>query len=169
MGGCGILYELMPSTHGWKEKMLHTFGRHAGDAALSTGNLIFDSSGNLYGTAAGGYYGYGAVFELKRTKSGWKESVIYSFNGGNEGGGPSFAPVAFDRSGNLYGTTSVGGAGNGGVVFELTYANGQWNEEVLHNFTGYDGAFPQAGVIIDESNNIYGTTTMGGDAGHGCG
>jgi len=168
-GGCGIVFQLMRTKNVWKEKVIYDLGSFSGDAAFPSAALVFSKNGNLYGTAAGGYYGYGAVFEMARSKSGWKESVIYSFpSSGNNGSGP-LAPVAFDTNGNLYGTTYVGGSNNEGVVFELTYANGQWNEGVLYNFTGNDGANPEAGVVIDQSNNVYGTTTDGGQGGFGCG
>ena len=167
-GGCGIIFELTPTKHGWKEKILYDLGSYSGDAALPSAGVTFDKAGNLYGTGAGGYYGYGAVFEMKRSKTGWNESVIYSFTGGNDGGGP-LAPVAFDGAGNLYGTTVVGGSANDGIVFVLISTNGQWTEQVLHDFTGDDGNLPQAGVIIDTSNNVYGTTTAGGNGGFGCG
>jgi uncharacterized repeat protein (TIGR03803 family) len=78
-------------------------------------------------------------------------SSIVSQAVGRTAGGP-LAPVAFDKSGNLYGTTYVGGSDNEGVIFERTYANGQWNEGVVYNFTDNDGANPQAGVVIDQRN-----------------
>jgi uncharacterized repeat protein (TIGR03803 family) len=80
--------------------------------------------------------------------------------------GPA-AALTFDKSGNLYGTASGGGLGNG-VVFKMTpQAGGKWEYTVLHRFTGKDGYSPQAGVILDDKGNIYGTTTEGGSGGYG--
>ena len=102
--------------------------------------MIFDSQGNLYGTASSGGNvsacsdegGCGLVFKLTPDGKGhWTETVVYAFNG-NDGGGP-MGPVTFDSSGNLYGTTSYGGANRGGTVFKLT-PNGQWSEQALHSF-----------------------------------
>src|SRR5262249_39429257 len=65
-----------------------------------------------------------------------------------------------DSSGNLYGTTRVGGASNNGVVFQLS-PDGTYT--VLYSFAGgSDGAQPLAGLIADSSGNLYGTTQLGG-------
>jgi uncharacterized repeat protein (TIGR03803 family) len=75
-----------------------------------------------------------------------------------------------DKRGNIYGTTSGGGypTCSCGVVFRLTPdRGGKWTYEILHRFTGKDGWVPQAGVIIDDKGNLYGTTTEGGPGGYG--
>jgi uncharacterized repeat protein (TIGR03803 family) len=67
-----------------------------------------------------------------------------------------------DRDGNLYGTASLGGALNQGVVFKIK-PNGR--EKVLHSFAGVagsDGSFPTSSLFIDFFGNIYGTTRTGG-------
>jgi len=75
--------------------------------------------------------------------------------------------VAFDRAGNLYGTTVGGGPRGYGTVFKLTLSpGGGWTETILHNFTGRaDGGLPGASVILDNAGNIYGTAAMGGHGG----
>jgi uncharacterized repeat protein (TIGR03803 family) len=71
--------------------------------------------------------------------------------------------VTLDRSGNLYGTTGNGGQYGRGVVFQLTPAVDAWTETVLHSFTGgTDPGEPFAGVILDSSGSVYGTTTNNG-------
>lgn len=106
-------------------KILYQF-KMAHDGANPTGKLILDAVGNLYGaTSAGGAYGSGTVFKLAPNPGGsWKESVLYSFTGGAEGGNP--VGLIFDQVGNLYGTTYGGGfrcggpqGGGCGVVFRL--------------------------------------------------
>jgi uncharacterized repeat protein (TIGR03803 family) len=78
--------------------------------------LIRDSAGNLYGTTVGGGTpGFGVVFEVD---AAGKETVLYSFTGGADGGSP-YAGVIRDSAGNLYGTTSSGGRELSGVVFKL--------------------------------------------------
>src|ERR1700727_1066473 len=131
------------------------------------GSLVFDSAGNLYGTAGGGgscsvqSYGCGLVFELSPSSSGWTETILHVFSG-TDGNSPA-AGVVFDSNGNLYGTTYSGGAYNKGVVFELTPTASGWQEQVLYSFTGSgDGNIPSDGVILDSAGNVYGTTVLGG-------
>jgi uncharacterized repeat protein (TIGR03803 family) len=63
------------------------------------------------------------------------EKVLYSFNNNSKNGFDPQDSLIFDQSGNLYGTTSVGGLYTRGTVFELMpKAGGGWTEKVLHNF-----------------------------------
>ena len=95
-----------------------------------------------------------------------KEKVLHEFHRAS-GQGPH--GVIFDAAGNLYGTTSEGGAGLG-VVFQLKPgANGTWTEKVLHSFQGPDGSEPQSELTLDTAGNLYGTTYYGGASGSGCG
>src|ERR1700677_2728057 len=106
------------------------------------------------------------------TGFGWTVMPIYVFQNQGEGNQPS-GGVVFDSTGNLYRTTYYGGTSAAcvhgcGTVFELTpQANGTWTETVLHSFQGgaNDGAWPQAGVILDSQGNVYGTTSQGGMTG----
>lgn len=91
-----------------------------------------------------------------------KYKVLYSFTGGRDGGG-LFSGVAFDSNGNLYGTTTGGGAYGRGTVFELQpNAKGEWKERVLHNFCPRfpcaDGAGPSSTPVFDTAGNFYGTS-----------
>lgn len=88
------------------------------------------------------------------------------FRGGNDGANPTYGDLAFDRAGNIYGTTPFGGTGNSGTVFELTPSGQSWSETVIHSFNGSDGFEPYAGVILDSAGNLYGTTS-GGQGGGG--
>jgi uncharacterized repeat protein (TIGR03803 family) len=148
--------------------VLHVFtGRNS---SSPNGGLVFDANGNLYGsTYGGGTSNSGIVFELTPQSDGkWKETVLRAFSGGRDGNGPN-GDLLFDTAGNLYGTTYAGGAANRGVVFELeTTANGNWNEVVLHDFTGArDGIGPEFGLTVDGAGTMFGTTLYGGinDAG----
>ena len=184
--GCGTVFELMPGPGGiWTEKVLYDFcGTGYGDCtdgSVPEAALIFDATGNLYGTtAAGGEYSpyclyqCGTVFKLAPGTDGtWIETVLYSFKGGTDGYSPQ-AGLVFDAAGNLYGTTS-GGGGTGcsgygcGTVFQLTPGtNGNWTETVLHSFqdNGKDGVFPYANLIFGGAGNLYGTTASGGSGAH---
>jgi len=154
----GVVYKVDTAGHAMA---LHNFTGGA-DGSGPYGNLILDSAGNLYGTASGGgASGAGVVFKID--KSG-HETVLYSFTGGADGGGP-LAGVIFDSAGNLYGTTNGGGGSGAGVVFKIDKSG---HETVLHSFTGgADGGYPLAGVIFDSAGNLYGTTGGGGASGAG--
>jgi uncharacterized repeat protein (TIGR03803 family) len=167
---CGVVFQLSPSANGiWTEKVLRRF--NGGDGANPQASLIFDAAGNLYGTTSkGGANGAGTVFRLIPTATGnWNEQVLHHFTGGKDGGQP-MAGLVFDQAGSLYGTTMQGGVLSGcngsgcGVVFKLAQNSKQvWVEQVLHRFTGGDGAQPFAGVILDQAGNLYGTTFSGGE------
>jgi len=185
--GFGVVFELSPNSGGWAESVLHTFNQT--DGAVPEGSLIFDASGNLYGTAyQGGHLsqcsgaGCGVVFELSpNLGGGWTESVLHAFQGGNQGypgygGGNPFAGLTFDTAGNLYGTTAYGGRAPGhmGVVFKLVPSSTGWTETVLHAFFGgTDGGEPIFGVTPDGAGNLFGTAFYGGISsdcgGNGCG
>jgi uncharacterized repeat protein (TIGR03803 family) len=168
----GTVFELMPGTDGkWNLKTLYSFvGGADGDSPF--GPVILDASGNLYGTTKlGGANGTGTAFELIRSESGgWTKKVLHNFGGGGDGQFPS-GNLIFDSAGNLYGTTSGGGAyGNstefgGGTAYELAQSGGAWTETVIHSFgSGKDGAVPRgAGLVLDNAGNLYGTTTTGGN------
>jgi uncharacterized repeat protein (TIGR03803 family) len=97
------------------------------------------------------------VYELD---TAGQETVLHNFGNGADGGSPH-AGLIFDASGNLIGTADYGGTVGAGVVFKVDLAG---NETVLYNFTnGDDGGFPLAGVILDSSGDLYGTTYGGGN------
>jgi uncharacterized repeat protein (TIGR03803 family) len=97
----------------------------------ANGSLVFDSAGNLYGTTQSGgpscstdSDGCGLVFELSPSGGGWSETILHAFTG-TDGSTPT-AGVVFDSKGNLYGTTTNGGAYNKGAVFELSPTTSGW-------------------------------------------
>lgn len=147
------------------ENVLYTF--QGGNDCGAYGTLIFDPAGNLYGTALGAFGSNGEAYELSPGSGGWTETVLHSFGGGPDGVAPEGGLVR-DQAGNLYGTTSRGGSGQGGTVYELSPSNGTWTETVIYNFTGgVDGASPEGTLAIDAAGNLYGTTSSGGDSNNG--
>jgi uncharacterized repeat protein (TIGR03803 family) len=159
----GTVFELTPrSGGGWTEQVLFSFN---GRDEYLPYNLIIDAAGNLYGTSnAGGAYNKGTVFELSPAAGGsWTLKVLYSFSGSPDAAYPA-AGLAFDASGNLYGTTYYGGTYDYyGTVFELTPTGGSgWTERVLFSFNGTDGGSPWSSVIVDAAGNVYGTAVGGG-------
>jgi uncharacterized repeat protein (TIGR03803 family) len=171
----GTVFELSPHSGGWSIKILHSFDSKTGDATNPVAGVTFDALGNMYGTANGGAYGHGAVFEMQPASGGgWTESVIHSFADTTSDGASPSGVVTIDASGNLYGVTGGGGAYNyWGTAYEFVLSGGGWTENVLYSFgNGTDGRFPNGGVIFDSSGNMYGTTVEGGSTdcgGEGCG
>ena len=162
-------------TSSWaSEKVLHNFGSGT-DGRIPHSSLIFDASGNLYGTTyAGGSKGLGTVFKSSPNGSGgWTTTVLHNFRGAPDGANP-YAGLIMDGAGNLYGTTFAGGnsstncTGGCGAVFEMSpNGSGGWTTTVIHNFTGVNGEWPYAGLILDGSGNLYGTAYAGGSHGFG--
>jgi uncharacterized repeat protein (TIGR03803 family) len=164
----GTVYKLEPSG---TETILHSFENNGTDGYTPYAGLVLDR-GILYGaTQLGGAYGQGTVFEVTPTKDGWTETIFHSFALNGTDGAQPFASLVFDKEGNLYGTTYSGGAYYHGTVFALTPSG---TETILHSFdfNGSDGYYPDAGLVLDDSGNLYGTTTYGGAYGcseDGCG
>ncbi len=141
---------------------LYTFNGSVGRYAAPNGGLIMDSSGNLYGTTAGeGAFNEGSVFELAAGSG--TLTTLASFDGTN-GAGP-WSGLVMDGNGNLYGTTDAGGASNDGTVFEVAHGSGTIT--TLASFNGSNGKWPVAGLMMDSSGNLYGTTGCGGASNDG--
>jgi uncharacterized repeat protein (TIGR03803 family) len=187
--GSGTVFELTHSGTAWSETVLYSFCSVFGcaDGGNPVASLVFDTKGNLYGTAQqGGNDENGVVFELVNSGSGWNETVLYSFcaaSGCADGSWPE-AGLIFDKTGNLYSTAWQGGnhacqdpSFDGcGLVFELSpprNGTGPWTEKVLHIFCSAvnctDGHNPEAGLIFDSQGNLYGATFSGGNTSSECG
>jgi len=150
-----------PSAQAQTFTLLYSFQGAPQDGMTPNSELVFDMSGNLYGTTySGGTSANGTVFELD---SSGKETVLHNFAGGSgDGEFPTGAIVRY--AGNLYGTTIEGGgtgcSGGCGTVFELS----RGKETVLYSFSEIGGNFPNAGLVRDTSGNLYGST-FGGSIG----
>jgi len=155
---CGTVFHLTQSGSGWSKSTIYTF-QCGDDGAYPSGGLVFDPSGNLYGTTQlKGTGNGGTVFKLTSSGGNWVYSVLYPFDGN---GGPT-GSLVIDASGHLYGTTNADGAYQLGSVFELTPSNGGWTYTSLHDFTGdRDGANPFGNLTRDADGNLYGTTYGG--------
>jgi|HubBroStandDraft_6_1064221.scaffolds.fasta_scaffold299014_1 uncharacterized repeat protein (TIGR03803 family) len=185
-----LLVSFVTATFGQTYKVLWSFGGSPDDGQNPVGNLIVDTSGNLYGTTVSGGndpqpegcapLGCGTVFMLSPNGNGtWSETTIYKFCSDIsnflclDGSFPQ-AGLVLDSMGNLYGTTPGGGICNNspgcGVVFELSppaFPGGAWTEDTLYSFCAIgvhcsDGANPYGQLIFDAAGNLYGTTSEGG-------
>ena len=173
-GGCGAVFQLIPNGSDWVETLLHgfngpyDFGRGPGpfgatDGAYPYSRAMVGPDGNVYGTVLeGATSDAGAVYQLTRSGSSWNRTILHRFTGGADGIHP-FGDVAFDATGNLYGTTTIGGAYRWGTIFLLAPSASGWTKTTLYNFRGgSDGAWPYSGVLLDGAGNLYGTTGAGG-------
>lgn len=182
--GCGTVFKLDP---GGTETVLYRFGSNSSDGTRPSGSLVLDSAGNLFGTTfTGGWFyfraydgcqryvganlvqvGCGTVFKLD---ANGQESILHALRIG-DGAFPS-AGLVQDTAGNLYGTAYQGGLQNCvfsllgcGTVFKVDTA-GQFSP--LYSFqgpeAGPDGAYPEAGLVLDPAGNLYSTTSAGGSA-----
>jgi uncharacterized repeat protein (TIGR03803 family) len=141
--------------------VLYSFG-DGSDGGIPYANPVLDGQGSLYGTASsGGDHSCNCGVVFKVDDSG-QEVLLHTFTGGSDGATP-YGGLAFDKRGNLYGTTNLGGAGcNCGTVFELSPDG---TEKILHAFAGgNDGAYPyyDSGVLPDKRGSLYGVTYEGG-------
>ena|SRR5882672_104030 len=158
--GYGTVFKL---TAAGKETILHNFNSAFPtlDGSYPYAGLTL-YKGILYGsTTLGGVGNLGTVFAITKT-GGY--TLLYTFKGGTNDGQSPNAGVAFDKSGNLFGTTYLGGINNAGVVFEISGGV----ETAIHHFgrnTG-DGTNPYASLIFVKGN-FYGTTLQGGTANGG--
>lgn len=182
----GTVFELAPGKNGeWSEEVLHSFSSETKDGGQPTYGVIFDTSGNLYGTTpfggTVGQQGWGTAFRLTPVGGGkWKETILRSFDENKSVGGLVRSQLVLDKEGDLYGTAELGGGytscpyGGGigcGVVFRLVRkARGKWGETVLHSFgRANDGAFPVGGLSRDSAGHLFGQAYEGGYLGGPCG
>jgi uncharacterized repeat protein (TIGR03803 family) len=178
---CGTVWELVynSTTLTYTENTLYTFtGGTVG--CTPQGGVIRDSSGNLYGTTAGGGVpsticgnGCGVVFKLAKTSSGYVESVLHTFVGA-DGQSPmgsiatsNFADFSNIQRVHLYGTTQKGGASNLGTTWEITLpvSGSSLSFKSLHSFSGgtTDGATPTGTLYATQNGmSFIGTTQTGG-------
>jgi uncharacterized repeat protein (TIGR03803 family) len=167
--GCGTVFELQPPANPgdpWTKSVLHNFNGADGNWP-STGKMVVDNYGNLYGATqygGSGGFGYGTVFQLAPGTGGaWTETVLYNFTDGNDGGVPANG-LTRDGAGNLYGTTNDGGQfglqKGAGTIFELsppTVKGGAWTETTLYSFQQIKDGNEPNDVTLDAKGNLYGT------------
>lgn len=177
--GWGVVFKLKRTGSSWLLSPLYSFAGAPNDGADPESRVVFGPDGSLYGTTADGGTDYaGTVFKLNPAARAcnsaicpWTETQLHIFPDPEDTDGfyPS-GDLTIDPQGNIYGTTSGGGAGDPygcdglgcGVVYEVSQTQGNWNESVLYAFTGSaDGGVPSGGVIFDHSGKLYGTASFG--------
>ena len=161
----GTIFKI--DTTGTTLKTIHSFSSVGSDGAKRCAGLIQGTDGNLYGTtyqgsASDDCYQCGTIFKIDT--NGKRFTTLHIFVG-SDGAKPRAALIQ-GTDGNLYGTTSGGGASDSGTIFRID-TNGT-TLTTLHSFAVSDGAGPgHAGLIEGTDGNLYGTTDRGGSSGHG--
>jgi len=144
--------------------VIYSFDSVHGDAPYS--GLTLGAQGDFYGAAyQGSEYSYGNVFSIGAT--GGQPTILHSF-AGTDGAYP-FGPPVLGPDGNLYGTTSEGGANDYGTIYQIILKTGKFN--LLHSFDFTDGSYPVAPLVLGTDGNLYGSAQQGGilDCNSGCG
>jgi uncharacterized repeat protein (TIGR03803 family) len=139
-------------------QQVHIF---TGQGGSPDGGVVRDGDGRLYGTTTwGGRWGLGSVFRLTPQPGGTFAVVtLVSFDGDN-GSGPTAAPVV-GTDGALYGTTIGGGVYGFGTVYRLSLTG---TLTTLHAFAGPTGKIPVARLLLANDGTLYGTASAGGSS-----
>jgi uncharacterized repeat protein (TIGR03803 family) len=169
--GCGNVFRLQPQPTfcasaqcSWTQTVLHQFSGQPDGGQPAFGAMSFDAAGNLFGTATQeGNDNCGTVFELARNGTQWTFNLLWTFTGYLDGCS-SWSGVIFDQAGNLYGTTSEGGAHNdAGTAFELKPSGQSWSMYPLYQFDlSSTGEQSFGNLMFDHSGNLLGTNRFGG-------
>ena len=157
VAGFGTVYEIDAATH-----TVTTLASFSGaNGAHPIAGITIDSNGNLFGTTRdGGPAGAGTAFEIAAGSA--TLTTLATFNRTN-GAAPA-SPLAIDASGNLFGTTTAGGARGLGTVFEIPAGT---TINTLASFRGFDGSDPIGSIVVDSTGNVFGTAHARGTAGNG--
>lgn len=148
------------------ETLLHSFAGGKKDGSAPASGVAVDAQGNIYGTTqGGGADGGGVLFKLTKTKTGFTERILHAFGGSGDGSAPLAPPAFALKTKLLYGTTSAGGAGAAGTIYQISTEGAGY--KTLHAFAPSTGSAPGYGGLFVTPTALYGTTQSGGAGGAG--
>ena len=161
----GTVYEIAATPGGHDSTPIVLASFDGTDGARPYAGLVADSAGDLFGvTGSGGLAGDGAVFEIAKQGTGYAAAptALAAFDGAD--GSDPVGGLIIDAKGDLFGTTSSGGTGGVGTVFEIadTATGYAASPTTLASFDTTDGADSIAPLVADASGDLFGTTTGGG-------
>lgn len=165
--GGGTVFELVRNGNSFSAPVNLTSAATVATGYNPAGSLLIDSAGNLFGTAsAGGSAGDGTVVEIRKTATGYAAPVVIANFLGSNGTAPNSNLIS-DAAGDLFGTTTQGGAHGFGTVFELVKTGGGYGAPLtLASFDGVASGAPQGGLVMDAAGDLFGTageTSIVGD------
>jgi len=179
----GTIFQLTPKGKRWSEKVIYNFCSQTNciDGGTPFAGVSVDATGNIFGGATLGGVDTsenccGVVYELKKRGSGWDYTSLHMFcstvvNDVCLDGRFIMAPPVIDAAGNLYGTTTFGGANDNGTVFKLEPHGSGFDFSTPYSFCQAackDGSNPWAGALaLGADGTLYGTTVQGGAGGGG--
>ncbi len=161
------VFEIAKTSSGYSSTptTLASFNNDGTLGFLPQGNLIMDAAGDLFGINENAAFSSGNIFEIAKTGAGYSSTptVVATFTGA-DGREPINANLIIDAFGNLFGTTTLGGANNEGTIFELAKTGSGYSSTptVLFSFDGTHGSEPEGGLIMDAAGDLLGTTAIGG-------
>jgi uncharacterized repeat protein (TIGR03803 family) len=166
--GFGTMFEIAKTAGGYASAPTTLVTFDGLNGAEPVAGLVADFNGDLFGTTEfGGANDRGTVFEIKKTPGGYASTptTLVSFSGAN-GRSPAGSLIA-DANGDLFGTTSSGGADGFGTVFEIAKTStGYANAPItLVSFNDADGSTPEGSLLADANGDLFGTTSSGGGGG----
>jgi len=151
--------------------LIYSFGRFPNDGREPEAGLIVGTDGALYGTTWSGGTHYsgsnqgGTVFKL--LPSGLGYTVLYNFGSSAEDGLAPQASLIVGCDGALYGTTSSGGSGAGGLGTVFAINQDGTGYSILHSLDNNDGDSLLFGLVSGANGTLYGTAWNGGANGSG--
>jgi uncharacterized repeat protein (TIGR03803 family) len=168
--GDGTVFEIAKTASGYASTPTTLVSFTGSDGVDPPGSLIADANGDLFGTThGGGANGYGTVFEIAKTASGYASTPTTLVNFTGSDGASPFGSLIADANGDLFGATAGGGANGDGMVFEIANTGSGYAgaPTTLVSFTGSDGVDPSGALIADANGDLFGTTGEGGENGDG--
>ena len=171
--GPGSVYQIAHVGSSWITTPFFFFPSDWSGGSVPTSVVQFGPDGHLYGTTPyGGNSIGGVVFSLIPPASVCKttrcvtEKILYTFTGPPDGREPYHTNLVWDSTGNMFGTTQIGGTSDQGTVFEMTKSGDNWTEMPIHSFNGSDGQFPGE-ILRDNNGKLFGMLSQGGLHGFG--
>jgi uncharacterized repeat protein (TIGR03803 family) len=161
----GTVFEIAKTAHGYASTPTVLVSFDGTNGMNPYAKLLEDAAGDLFGTTySGGGLGGGTAYEIVKTKKGYSDTPVTLFDFDITHGSFPQSSLIADARGDLFGTTSRGGALNFGTVYEIVKTAGGYasTPDVLVSLDEEHGIFPLGDLIADAHGNLFGTSSAGG-------